>query len=67
MSANTGYVSKMPLYFTDEIILGKDQATRYRNALINAPWGVVNQRVREDRILDKKGAQVFPPKEIAAQ
>lgn len=64
----SAYVSKMPLVFDDETvhINEKDGATRYRKCSITAPWGIVNQIVREDRLTDKKGQALFAAEQAAA-
>lgn len=64
----SAYVSKMPLVFDDETIHinEKDGVTRYRKCSITAPWGIVNQIIREDRLTNKNGQVLFASEQAAA-
>lgn len=61
-----GFVSGMPVAFDPAKIVLSAAGEKYFDVSMIAPWGLVYQRVRRDRILDKHRKPMFEDAALAA-
>jgi hypothetical protein len=54
-----GFVSGMSVAFDPTKIVLSERGEKYFDVSMTAPWGLVYQRVRRDRILDKNRKRMF--------